>query len=222
MWRTLKAELEYCRTWVAGGLAVALGVVILVSAIFAAVGDDGPPAESAAGIRAMFLVMAPLLVGFIVQAYRAEERRGRLLLAAPLTPRQVAGAMVLLPVVLLSVGVLAGALALGVESALTGHPIGDALNLAGYVGGLLFMMLMVGLLVQEATAAHRQGRRRAAWTAWAAFGLGVALLAALSTAALVFQSPLSWPSLHLGNFVAAAAAGAASVVLYAGRTDFTR
>jgi len=35
-------------------------------------------------------------------------------------------------------------------------------------------------------------------------------------------SPYSWPSLHLGNLVGAMAAGAATVALYAGRTDFTR
>jgi len=222
MWRTLRAELSYSRPWLLGGLGVALGVVLLVSAIFVAIGDDGPPREAAAGIRAMFLIMAPLIVGFMVQTYRSEERRARLFLAGPITPRQIAVAMVLLPVVLAAVGLLAAGLDIALESLLRGQLSLESLQLAGYVGGLMLMMAMMGLLAQEATAAHRQRRRRAAVAGWGSFVLAVPLLAAVAAAAFVFQGPFSWPSLHLGNLVVAAAAGAATVALYTGRTDFTR
>jgi hypothetical protein len=49
----------------------------------------------------------------------------------------------------------------------------------------------------------------------------VLLLTALSAVVLVFQGPLSWPMLHLGNLVAVVVAAGASVALYTRRTDFT-
>lgn len=222
MWHALRAELAYFRPWLLGGLGIAAGVVLMVSVIFYAVGDEGPPSHAAAGIRGMFVIMAPLIVGFIAQAYRSEEHRARLLLAGPLTPRQIAGAAALLPVVLLGVGVLAAGLLIGAESLLTGTFEIEALHIAGYVGGLIFMILMMGLLAQEATAAHRQRRSRAAAAGWASFALAVLLLGGLSAAAFALQGPLTWPSLHLGNLIAASAAMAVGVALYAGRTDFTR
>lgn len=222
MWHALRAELAYSRPYLLGGLGLAAGVVVIVSVVFYAVGDDGPPSHAAAGMRGMFLIMAPVIVGFIAQAFRSEERRARLLLSGPLTPRQIAGSMVLLPVVLLAIGVVAAALVIGVESLVTGRLELESLQIVGYVGGMLFMGTMIGLLVQEATAAHRQRRRRAAAAGWASFAAAMLLLAALTAAAVFFQGPMSWPILHLGNLVVALATGVASVALYAGRTDFTR
>ena len=222
MWHALRAELAYCRPSLLFGLGLAAGVVLLVSGVFYAVGEHGPPPDIAAGIRAMFMVMAPIIVGFVAQAFRAEERRSRLLLAGSLTPRQIAGAMVLLPVVLFAIGVLAAALVLGADALLTGRPALESLHLAGYVGGMMFMGTMIALLVQEATAAHRQRRRRSAAAGWASLGVAALFLAALTTAAVLLQGPMTWPSLHLGNLVVALTAMVASAALYAGRTDFTR
>ena len=222
MWHALRAELAYSRPYLLGGLGLAAGVVVIVSVVFYAVGDDGPPSHAATGIRGMFLIMAPVIVGFIAQAFRSEERRARLLLSGPLTPRQIAGSMVLLPVVLLAIGVVAAALVIGVESLVTGRLALESLHIVGYVGGMLFMGTMIGLLVQEAAAAHRQRRRRAAAAGWVSFAVAMLLLAALTAAAVFLQGPMSWPGLHLGNLVVALATGVASVALYAGRTDFTR
>ena len=66
MWHALRAELAYSRSWLFGGLGLAIGVVIIVSLVFFAVGGDGPPSHAAAGIRGMFMIMAPMIVGFIV------------------------------------------------------------------------------------------------------------------------------------------------------------
>lgn len=222
MWHALRAELAYNRPWVLGGLGLAAGVVVIVSVVFFAVGEDGPPSHAAAGIRGMFLFMAPLIVGFIIQTYRSEERRTRLLLTGPLTPRQLAGVIVLLPIVLFGIGVCAAALMLGVEFLITGKLALESLHIVGYVGGLIFMGLMIGLLTQEATAAHRQRRLRAATAAWAGFAAGVLLLAGLTVAVVFLQGPLSWPILHLGNLIVAMTAMVATVLLYSGRTDFTR
>lgn len=222
MGHALKAELDYFRAWLLGGFGIAAGVAILVTVIFWLVGEEGPPSHAAAGIRAMFLVMAPLQVGFIAQTFYREERRARLLLAGPLAPRQLAALMVLLPVCFAVLGVVAGGLALGVDALVTGRLQVEAVNMAGFVGGLVFAMLMIALLIQELTAAQRQRRRRSAVAGWAALGVAVIVLGALWAAGLVLQGSWTWTSLHLGNLVVAAASAAAAVELYARRTDFTR
>jgi hypothetical protein len=222
MWHALRAELAYSRPYLLGGLGLAVGVVVIVSLVFFAVGDDGPPSHAAAGIRGMFLMMAPVVVGFIVQAYRSEERRARLLLAGPLTPRQLAGVTVLLPVVLLGIGILGAGLVIGAGVVVSGKFDPESVHIVGYVGGMIFMMQMMGLLGQEATAAYRQRRVRVAVAGWTGFALAVLLLTALTATVIVFQGPLTWPSLHLGNLIVAVIAMVTTVVLYAGRTDFTR
>ena len=85
MWHALRAELAYAQSYLFGGLGIAVGVVALVSGVFYAVGEDGPPAHAAAAIRGLLLIIAPMVVCFVVQAYRSEEHRARLLLAGPLT-----------------------------------------------------------------------------------------------------------------------------------------
>jgi hypothetical protein len=225
MWHALRAELAYFRPWLLGGLGIAAGVVIIVSVVFFAVGEEGPPSHAAAGIRGMFLIMAPMIVGFIAQTFRSEERRARLLLAGPLTPRQLAGVMVLLPVVLFGIAVLAAGLVIGAGSLVTGKLELESLNIVGYVGGMMFMMMMMGLLAQEATAARRQRRLRAAAAGWAGFVVAVLLFAALSVAALYLAAPqgfVTWTHLNLGNLIVAVTAMVAFAALYAGRTDFTR
>jgi hypothetical protein len=222
MWHALRAELAYFRPWLLGGMGLAVGIVIIVSVVFYAVGDDGPPSHAAAGIRGMFLIMAPMIVGFIIQTLRSEERRARLLLAGPLTPRQLAGVMVFLPAILFAIGVLAAALVISADALVTGKLALESLHIVGYVGGMMFMGMMIGLLVQESTAAHRQGRLRAAAAGWASFVVAMLFLASLTAAAVFLQGPMSWPSLHLGNLIVALATMVASVAMYTGRTDFTR
>lgn len=222
MWHALRAELNYSRPWLLGALGIAAGVVVLINVIFRLVGDNDPTGHEVVGISAVFPVMAPMIAGFVVQAYRNEERRTRLLLAAPLTPRQIAVAMVLLPVILFGIGVLAGGLVVATVALVTGRLEMETLQMVGYVGSLMFMMTQMGLLAQEATAAHRQQRRRSAAAGWAGFAVAVLILTTLSLLVIRFQGPLTWISLHLGNLAMAVVAMVASVTLYAGRTDFTR
>jgi hypothetical protein len=218
MWHALRAELAYLRPWLLGGLGIASGVAILVSVVLPAVGDDGLPSHKAAGLRGMFLIMAPMVVSFIVQAYRSKERRPRLLLAGPLTPRQIAAATVLLPVILFGIGVLAAGLMIGADFLVTGKLELESLNTVGFVGGQLFVYVQLGLLAQEATAARGQRRLRGAAAGWAGFVVAVLLLQYLALA----QEFLTWIHLILGNLIVAVTAMVASVALYAGRTDFTR
>lgn len=222
MWQAIRAELAYFRPWLIGGYGIAAGVIVIVSLVFYAVGEDGPPAHAAAGIRGMFMIMAPLILGFVIQALRLEERRTRLLLAGPLTPRQLAGINALLPLILLGVGVSGAGLMIGIEALLTGRLETEALHIVGYVGGMIFVGLMVSQLTQDTAVAYRERRRKAAVISWAGFAVALLILVALTTVAVMFQGPLSWPIMHLGNAIAAAAGMAASVALYSGRADFTR
>lgn len=220
MWRVLKAELIYMRAFLLGGFAIAGGVVVIISVVFYAVGEEGPPSHAAAALRAMFLMMAPMIVGFIAQGLRSEERRARLLLSGPLTPSQLAGAAALLPFALCAIGILAAGVVLGCETLITGAFELESLSIAVYVGGLLFMMQQSGLLIQEAVAAFQQRRPRAATVGWTAFVVAVLIMTVLSLAA-VFEM-VGWYHLNLGNLIGAFVAGIAAAVLYMQRTDFTK
>lgn len=110
----------------------------------------------------------------------------------------------------------------GIEALLSGGYETEALHIVGYVGGGIFVGLMASQLTQDTAVAYRERRRKAAVISWAGFAVALLILVALTTVAVVFQGPLSWPIMHLGNAIAAAAGMAASVALYSGRTDFTR
>lgn len=220
MWQALRAELAYSRPYLLGGLGLGVGVVLIVSVVFFVVGDDGPPSFAAAGIRGMFLIMAPMIVGFIAQSFRSEERRTRLLLAASLTPRQIAFAAVLLPVVLFGIGILAAGLMLVVGYLLTGNLELETMNIVGFVGGQLFAYTQIGLLVQEAAAARGQRRLRASAAGWIVLVVTIQLLAVLYL--VLAQQRLTWSHLFLGHLIAAAMAMFATVTLFQGRNDFTR
>lgn len=220
MWHALRAELAYSRPYLLGGLGIALGVTAIVSAVFYAVGESGPPSHAAAGIRGMFLALAPLIVAFIVQANRVEERRALLLLAGPLSPRQLATVTVALPVVLFGVAVCAAGAVVCLEALVTGRFALESLSIAGLVGVQLFLYTQLSLLAQETAAARRQQRQRAATAGWVGFFAAVLFLVGLYAA--INLQLLPWLEILAGHLVLTAALMAATVTLYTGRTDFTR
>ena len=212
MWHALRAELAYFRPWLLGGLGIAAGVAVLLTVLIQLSTDDGGPPSF---LPAMFLIIAGMVVAFIAQSYLWEERRARLLLAGPLTPRQLAGVMGLWPACLVGLGSLAGGLWVGVTSLITGTLEPATLPTLGGLTGQFFVYAQMGPLAQEATAARRQRRGRAAFAGWAVFVGAIPLLAA---------SWFSFTSIHghLGQLIAAMTVMVASTALYAGRTDFTR
>lgn len=220
MWHALRAEIAYFRPWLLGGYGIASGVIVIISIVFFTVGDDGPPAHVADGLRGMFLIIATMVVGFIVQAYRSEERRSRLLLAGPLTPRQLAAVTLLLPVVLFAIGIIAAALIIGLGAVISGRFEAETLNLVCFVGGQFFTYSQLGLLAAEATAAHGQRRLRAREVGWTSFVVGALFLAVMYLG--LARESLTWYHLILGHLGVAMVAMVASFVLYTGRTDFTR
>ena len=212
MWHALRAELAYFRPWLLGGLGIAVGVGgLLIVIIWLVPGADGTPGF----LPEMFLIIAGMVVSFIAQSYRWEERRSRLLLAGPLTPRQLAGVAVLLPACLVGLAALAALLKFGLFALFTGKLELANLGFVGAFTGEFLGYAQMGPLAQEATAARRQGRGRAAIAGWAVF-VGAILVLGVS---MVFRNSIQG---YLGQLVAIVAAMAVGAWLYQGRTDFTR
>lgn len=212
MWRALKAELFYFRPWLLGGLGIATFVVILLSLIlrFFAEGD-GPPIF----VVAMFPIIAGMVVSFIAQSYRVEERRARLLLAGSLTPRDLAAVTVLLPVCFVALGVLATVPMTWMASLIAAQLQASDLKVIAGFAGQFWAYAQLGPLAQESTAARRQRRTMSGIVGWAVF---VGAILVLATSQFFMHAVAG----HLGVMTAAVSAMAVAAALYQGRTDFTR
>jgi hypothetical protein len=164
----------------------------------------------------MFPILAGMVVAFIAQSYRFEEHRVRLLMAGPLTTRQLAGVTNLLPVCLVILGALAVVPMMALATLVSGNLDRSTLRVLGVLTGQFVVYAQMGPLVQEAVAARQQGRGRAALAAWTGLILAIPLLTA-------FYWLETRPELYvLGYLIVMALVMAASVALYQGRTDFTR
>jgi len=220
VWQAARAELAYVLPFLLGAFGIAAGAALVVTVVFLVVGGHGLPGHIVAGLRAMFVVMAPIIVGYIIQGTRVEERRTRLLLAGSLTPLRLAGVTVLLPAVLFGIGALAAAAVLGAELVVTGRLARASVSMPGYVGTMMFLIGLLVLLAQEAAAAGSQRRLWAAAAGWSAFVTAVLLLAGLTIASV--EGLLGLTALIVGHLGVAATAIVASAALFAARTDFTR
>jgi len=212
MWHALRAELIYFRPWLLGGLGIAFFVSTLLTVLMLlpSVESDMP-----SFLPGMFPIIAGMVVSFIAQSYRSEERRARLLLAGPLTPWQLAGVMVLLPACLVGLGTLAGGLWVGMTALITGPLESGTLPNLGMFTMQFLAYAQMGPLAQEATAAHRQRRSRAAIVGWTVFvGAVLVLVASQFVLGSIYG--------HLGLLMTVATAMVVSGALYPGRTDFTR
>jgi hypothetical protein len=212
MWRALKAELVYFRPWLLGGLGIAAGISVLMHVIKWYVGDgEGMPGF----LTNMFLFIGAMVVAFIAQTYRSEERRARLLLAGPMTPRQLAGVLVLLPACLVGIGVLLTALKIGLETLITGGLEFADVRMTASFAGEFWAYAQLGPLAQESSAARRQGRGGAGLFGWAVFATAILLLAA----SMLFRGSIQG---FVGQLMVVVASLAVAATLYEGRTDFTR
>ncbi|MBD3852906.1 MAG: hypothetical protein IFK93_16480 [Acidobacteria bacterium] len=212
MWHALRAELAYFRMWLLGGLGIAAGVSVMMLVIKWFVDD----AEGIPGfLTSMFLFIAGMVVSIIVQSYRWEERRTRLLLAGTLTPRQLAGVLVILPACFMSVGALAAVIMIGLTALITGNLDHTDLRMTAVFGLEFWAYAQMGPLVQEAAAARRQGRGRAAIVGWMVFAGAILLLAVGMFFRHLIQA-------NLGQMLAIVMAMVVAAAIYQGRTDFTR
>lgn len=212
MLRALKTELEYFVPWLLGGFGIAAFVVVLLSVLIRFLEKgEGPPMF----VVTMFPIIAGMVVSFVAQGYRIEERRARLLLAGPLTPRQLAGITVFLPPFFVALGVLAAIPMTGLATLITGKFEPSDLRIVAGFAGQFWAYAQLGPLAQESTAARRQQRSAAAITGWTVFVGAILVLAASQ----FFMHAISG---HFGFAMAAFAALGVAYVLYQRRTDFTR
>jgi hypothetical protein len=212
MWRALKAELVYFLPWLLGGLGIAAFVVVVLSVLVRFLEEgDGPPMF----VVTMFPFIAGMVVAFVAQGYRSEERRARMLLAGPLTPWQLAGVTVLLPVCFIALGALAAAPMIWLATLITGKFQPSDLRIAAGFAGQFWAYAQLGPLAQESTAARRQRRSAAAITGWGVFVIAILVLAASQ---FVMHLMIG----RLGVVAAIIAAIVAATILYVGRNDFTR
>ena len=212
MLRALRTEIVYSLPWLFGGLGIASFVVVLLSVLVRFFEDgEGPPMF----VVAIFPFIAGMVVAFIAQGFRVDERRARMLLAGPLTPRELAGVTVLLPPTFMALGAIAAVPMIGLATLITGKFEPTDLRMAIGFGGQFWAYAQLGPLTQESTAAHRQHRSGAAFTGWAAF---VAVILVLAAAQFFMHSILG----HLGVATAIVLSMVVAWILYKGRTDFTR
>lgn len=212
MWHALRAELAYSRPWLLGGLGIATFVVVLLSVLirFFETGE-GPPVF----VVAIFPVIAGMVVSFIVQGYRVEERRARLLLAGPFTPRQLGWVTALLPTCFAALAALAAVPMIWLATQITGKFEVSTLPVIAGFAGQFWAYAQLGPLAQESTAARRQKRTGAAFAGWAVF-VGAILMLAAS------QFFMHSASGHLGVAGVSIIALILAQILYERRTDFTR
>jgi hypothetical protein len=144
------------------------------------------------------------------------ERRARLLLSGPLTPRQLAGITVLLPALLVGIGALAAVPMLVLANLISSQVDLADTGLLGVLAGQFLAYAQMGPLLQEATAAYSQGRTAAATVGW----IGIVLTIPVLIAFYWFDHQ---PLVYIpGYLILIAILMVASLVLYQGRTDFTR
>ncbi len=216
MWATLRAELVYFRPVLLTAWAIAAGVSVLVNVLTLLGHEQSHPGVTVSvGLPGILLVVAAMVVAFIAQGTRSEERRTRLLFTAHLTPPQIGAVLVLLPACLVALGVLFTGVLVGLSALWTGGLNPTPLAMVAGVAGQLLAIVQMGPLAQESTAALRQGRRTAAVLGWAVFVGAILLLAAVQV--------IGGAAFGLAAQIAVAVvAMATSASLYAHRTDLTR
>ncbi len=212
MFHALKAELLYFRVWLIGALGIAVGITVMMQVLKWILNDQ----YAAPGfLTNMFVLIAVMVVAFIAQGTRSEEKRTRLLMAGSLTPGQIAGVTVLLPVCLMGVGMLLTALKIGLATLLTGHLDFEEVRITASFAGEFWASAQFGPLASEATAARRQRRSVAGGIGWAVFVGGILVLAG----SMMFRGSI--PGL-LCLLTVLGASMVVAVWLFKGRTDFTR
>ncbi len=220
MWRLLSEQLRVYRSLLL--ISWALGVLIfgLVLILLALVGDAKDRAEigTIAAQVPIALLIASMVAGFIVTGTERSESRARLLVMLPLSLRQIAGARILLPTVMLLLGLLVAHASFAVALAVTSAPASWMRHAKVDFIGLQFLLwVLVGLAVREIIELQKRRGRGAA------LGATALLLAAI---ALVGWLELSQIELLAAGAVAMAtldvALGAFVYVLFCRRTDFTK
>jgi len=190
VWQLVNLTLRYYRRWLASAWGLALAIAVTVQ-ILTWLNRDSDAPRLAFLLAGLFLVIASMVVGIMIQATESSEKRARLLMTLPVTRDHFALAQVLAPLAVLALGVVAGGavtlvgtlLGAGTES----RPFPLPLFIAGQTGFYMYFPTLM-----PAIDAHwKSGRRRAA--------LGLAFLLVLGFSVLMFLqiSSVEIPGKHL-------------------------
>ena len=177
MWQLVKVTLLYYRRWLLSAWALALAIAVTIQ-ILTWLNREGDAPRLAFLLAGLFLVIASMVVGIMIQVTECSEKRPRLLMTLPVTRDQLAIAQVLSPLAALALGVVAGGavtlvgtlFGAGAES----RPFPLPLFIAGQTGFYMYFPTLM-----PAIDAHwKSGRRRAA--------LGLVFLLVLGFSVLMF------------------------------------
>jgi len=190
VWQLVSLTLRYYRRWLASAWGLAFATAVTVQLLTWLNRDSGAP-RLAFLLAGLFLVIASMVVGIMIQATDSAEKRARLLMTLPVTRDQLALAQVLSPLAVLALGVVAGG-AVTLVGTLVGagtepRPFPLPLFIAGQTGFYMYFPTLM-----PAIDAHwKSGRRRAA--------LGIAFLLVLGFSFLTFLqiSSVEIPGKHL-------------------------
>ena len=180
MWHALRAELAYFLPWLLGGFGIAAGIGVLLHVLLHFFGE-GEKVPSF--LPAMFPILAGMVVSFVAQAYRFEERRVRLLLKGPLSPRQLGWVTALLPLFLVGAGTVVAAIVMTLSNLAGAEGDARTSRVLGVLAGQFLVYALLGTVIQEAVAAHLQGRGRSAIVAWVGIVATAAFCSPSDTAA---------------------------------------
>lgn len=206
MWRLVEATIRYHLPALVIAWTIALGVAGLIHALrwFA----DGKAELGLTGfLGGLFLAVASMVVGFVVQGIEKEEKRTRLHVGLPFTPLQVAVARVAAPLVLLAAGVVAGIGFAAITGMLGSVPGGvRSMHTLPVIGAQFAFYLQIPTLLIE--AGHLRERRGlfAAASVWLLVALGI-------VAAASFQFSIVKVSAAAPVYALAPATLAAAVVV---------
>jgi hypothetical protein len=216
MWHALRAELTYFRTPLLFAWAIALGVALLVNGLtFVADTEKQPDTVLTVGLPGIFFVIAAMVVAFIAQGTRGDERRMRLLLMGSLTPVHLGLILVVLPAALIALGVVLGFSLLVLATTIVGDLRAEPILMVSGVASQMVTVVQMGPLAQESTAARRQKRTAQAALGWTIFVVAIFLMA-------LFQTFEGTTPGFIGNLTLAAALMTISAWMFCRRTDFTR
>jgi hypothetical protein len=212
MLHALRNELAYFRVWLLGGLGIAAFTVLLLSVIVRFFEDsDGPPFF----VMTIFPIIAGMVVSFIAQGQRVEEHRNRLLLAGPLSPRDLAGVTVLLPSCFVALSLVGAIPIFALASLIMSKFEITSLSMTAGFALQSLAIAQIGPLAQESTAARRQGRTVPSLIGWLVFATIILFLAITQ----FFYHAIEG---QVGLILAILVAMGVAATLFQGRTDFTR
>ena len=177
MWQLVSLTLRYYRRWLVSAWGLALAIAVTVQ-ILTWLNRDSEAPRLAFLLAGLFLVIASMVVGIMIQVTETSEKRARLLMTLPVTRERFALSQVLAPLAVLALGVVAGGIATlvgtlagaGAES----RPFPLPLFIAGQTGFYMYFPT----LMPEMGVYWNSGRRRGA--------LGIAALLVLGFSFLTF------------------------------------